>query len=136
MIFKSTLVTALFITTSSCGLTLKEKDCNKFKIGIFKYHGKESNNVYLIERNDSIQIETNITSGHVVKTKIKWKDDCRYELVYLSENGVSEGVIPEWMKPKTLKLRIIDIGNNYCVFTWQIDGISKVLTDTLWRINN
>jgi hypothetical protein len=126
-------ITALLASmlVSSCYLTSKDNDCGMFRTGKFRFYGKESKWEYIIERNDSVQIERNLTNGHITKTRIKWTGDCEYQLTYLGENDATYQN-PEIMKSKALKTKILQVTKDYCIFETTMDGSDRVLTDTFW----
>jgi hypothetical protein len=59
--------------------------CEKYKNGTFLLKPKNSNRELLIHRDDSIQVETDITSDRITKWKVKW-DGCKYNLTLLTAN--------------------------------------------------
>nr|WP_297914994.1 hypothetical protein [uncultured Allomuricauda sp.] len=61
------------------------KVCEKFRTGSFKHIGVDGINT-LIERNDTIQIETNPDKGSKLIASINWLSDCQYRLTYIDVN--------------------------------------------------
>jgi hypothetical protein len=115
----------------SCVSTQKKIDCSVFKKGIFELHSKFDNSIYIIERNDSIQTETNTKTWHVVKARIKWTGECEYELNYFQQTTNTADTIIPFIQTGTLKTQIFKTTKNYYVFRSTMDGIDKTLTDTL-----
>ncbi|AWX44806.1 hypothetical protein HME9304_01811 [Flagellimonas maritima] len=60
---------------SSC--SKKPDNCNQFKTGTFKYTDSAYDG-YIIERNDSIQIETNELKNIKITCTVKWLSDCEF----------------------------------------------------------
>jgi hypothetical protein len=58
-----------------------DKKCPDFKTGNFK-DIDQSLSDWKVTRNDTLQIETNIKNGMKVEGSVKWKSDCKYELIY------------------------------------------------------
>ena len=73
-----TLVLLIGIMSSSFG---QELNCNRFKNGSFKLMDSLSGNT-IITRQGKSQIEFNSLLNLRVKFKVKWIDDCTYELKY------------------------------------------------------
>src|SRR5438105_1243507 len=55
-------------------------DCSAVKNGKFFYYAKTDGRKVLIERKDSVQIETDQSSGKVEKSKIIWENDCTFKM--------------------------------------------------------
>lgn len=73
------------IIGSSCNAPSEETKCNLYKSGKFLYHFPEKNIDVLIDRNDSIQSETDLSTNNKVIFKIKWITNCDYELRFKSQ---------------------------------------------------
>lgn len=97
----------------------QEKKCSDFKTGNFKY-SKEEYKKYKVERYNSIQIETDTTTGVKMEGSINWKSDCEYELIYTK---VSE---PKYAKAigQKLKVEIIKITGNTVLCKSEGGGIT------------
>lgn len=67
------------------GCSSQPKNCDKFKIGTFKYTAPEFQNITVV-RNDSMQIETDSKLGSRFESSIKWLSDCKYSVTILSVN--------------------------------------------------
>ena len=114
-----------------CTMSQNKFDCTKYRIGKFEYHGTKSGNSYIIERNDSNQIETNLSTGSITRLSIKWTGPCEYELRYLSRQSSPGDTLVNLATTIVLKTRIIAVTSKYCIFSSQADGVDKILTDTL-----
>ena len=66
----------MFFTFYSLGIVAQE-DCQQFKTG--KFRNVENGMLKsVIERNDSIQTEQ--YGKQIIRLKVKWLDDCTYQL--------------------------------------------------------
>jgi hypothetical protein len=75
-------ITVIFLGCSSAGV--KNIECENFKNGKFILRAELNNTDYLLERKDSIQVETNLKDGKITKWKVVWTNQCTYELWYLA----------------------------------------------------
>lgn len=71
-------VLTLSIKFISCAST---KSCSRLKTGHFFYFDKIDRHKIEIYRDDTVQVETDAKTGSIIQTKIKWIDNCRYELI-------------------------------------------------------
>jgi len=92
-----------FIIIISCGGNNKIYDCSKFKKGKFYIKRKLDNSYWIIERNDSIQTETNSKTGNKVTSKITWTSPCEYELYYQKEKMYSNDSVDNFIKSRPIK---------------------------------
>ena len=128
-------ISFLFITSgflfSTCAFNKKQISCEQFKKGLFELHSEVNNSISLIDRNDSIQTETDLSTGHIVKTRIKWTSNCDYELLYISQLNNSEDSIGFSMQSKPLKTTIVQTHKDYYIFKSTMEGADFVFVDTL-----
>lgn len=137
--------TLILITSSlilfSCTYSSKDLNCKDFKNGVFHSTLSQNGASNSISRNDSMQREYNLTTGAIVLAKIKWINDCEYELTYIDEKSSNQDTIHGFIKPqiftnkilKTVAGEINGTRYNYCVFESSLFGVSQKLTDTLWK---
>jgi hypothetical protein len=118
--------------SSSCNSTLQNQECDKFKNGEFYLKLKPGNTIISIKRNDSIQVETNIATGEIITSKVKWTGACENEMLFLSQSNDPADSFPEFLKNKPVKSRIIKTGKNYYVFESKTDNINFTYADTMW----
>ena len=132
MLYKS--LAFLILTSLSCGFIKKENNCDRFKTGSFLYHyrGDQGDFFFLIERNDSMQTETNEKTGDVSRLRIKWTSDCSYELFFISSTYNLPDSIIRLKKLHPLKTTMTSTTNDYYLFESKKDDNSFVLKDTLW----
>ncbi len=118
----------------SCSSKHTQTNCKNFKQGHFKLFSEIDNSVSLIDRNDSMQTETNPATGHFVKAAIKWTNDCEYELFYFQQSNNSADTISPFLQTRPLKTKIIKATKDYYVFTATMADTGVILTDTLFII--
>lgn len=128
------LILILFFATflwTSCDSSRKNFSCDNFKTGRFELHSEFNNSTSIIDRDDSIQTETNTLTGHIVKAKIKWTDKCEYELIYVEQTLNSSDTIVPLIQSKSLNTKILKATKDYYVFQSSMEGINNILIDTL-----
>ncbi len=88
-----------------------------------------------------MQREYNLTTGAIVWAKIKWINDCEYELQYIDGLTSNHDSIAGRNKTYVLTNKILKTATgeingtryNYCVFESSISGVVQKLHDTLWK---
>ena len=109
----------------------QEIDCPSVKTGKFKLVDEELGFSYLIERNDSIQIETKLDTEVKTYFKISWIDPCNYELKIVQ----GEAEIMEYYKTRNLKVQITKITPQGYAYTARIDGVDRELSFYVTRVD-
>ena len=122
-------VTLTFLLTA-CNSS-QHTNCSKFKSGKFSYLSNKSGNDYIIERNDSTQIERNLNTGSITTLKIIWTSECEYELTYLSRQSSPTDTLITLSTRSILKTKIIEVGSDFYIYSSQAVGMTQILTDTL-----
>jgi hypothetical protein len=125
----------------SCTHSDNNQNCKDFRNGVFHTTQSLDGTSKSIIRRDSMQKEYNLTTGTIVWAKIKWINDCEYELEYIDEVITKQDTIGEHTKAHILTNRILKTvageanGTiyNYCVFETSTFGVSHKLRDTLWK---
>lgn len=127
-------VTKYFISSSILILILscsQKNDCGKFRTGKFISHSIDSQQT-IIDRNDTTQVETNALTGHIFKSKIKWINDCEYQLSDVEERkDFSDTLTPIWID-KIITTKILKVKYDYCVYESSMPGVSMRMIDTLY----
>jgi hypothetical protein len=120
-----------------CSGCTEKLDCARFKIGKFYVNLPGSGEKILIERNDTIQVETNTGTGEGSKHRIEWLNDCEYRLVTMTNNRVLKDGTDSFFATIPINVAIISTGKDYYVFKTRIDSASKHVeyTDTI-RVEN
>lgn len=119
------------IIIAACDAKPRTKSCNDVRRGKFGFWGNDTGRKYFIERNDSVQIETDDMSGAVIKFYIKWPSPCEYELVFSKFIKKGADSLNYKINPGTIRTKIIEINSEYYIFKTTIDGYDFELTDTM-----
>ena len=109
-----------------------KKNCSRFKTGEFTLKSHLNGSYSLIDRNDSIQIETSMKSGAKVTARIKWTTECDYELQYLNQTRIANDTITQILQVRPVKFKILKTGKDYYVFEGRIDSVDFVYSDTMF----
>jgi len=115
---------------SACNSREKDMKCEDLRTGKFLFHSEVSGTTTIIERNDSIQVETIENTGSVFKARIVWNDACSYDLIYSDSRLRGSDSIAQDIMKKPLKTRIIAAENDYYIFETTIPGENFFLKDT------
>jgi hypothetical protein len=117
--------------TASC--THSDLNCEKYRNGKFLRKPQNSNRQLLIQRNDSVQVETDITENRITKWKVNWIG-CKYSLTLQNANFE----LHTNMKPKDyfFEYEIIKQTKTYYVYK-VVSSVfeNDVLSDTIWIIH-
>ena len=117
----------------------KKQDCEKYKTGRFYIHNKMSKQRINIERNGSLQVETNAESGDITVMNVKWTSSCEYELLfnYMTPKDVSKSKdiqkVVETSVNIPLRIKILSGTEDYYVFEAGKEGFQN-LRDTVWLV--
>ena len=106
--------------------------CKNFRSGKFIYNTKIDNVQFMIDRSDSIQIETDLKTGLITKAKIKWISDCEFEMHYVSSQDTTLEKFSPMLGNIPIKVRILKIGDDHYIFEQEIEGAKMRITDTMW----
>jgi hypothetical protein len=118
------------ILISGCIFSQKN-DCSSFKKGKFELVDEQHSLHYLVERDDSIQTETNVKTGQISSFKIKWLNKCEYQLEMIS--GSNQAM--EFYKGKKLIVNIVETYPDGYKFSTQLEGDERIRYQTLRRVN-
>ena len=91
------------------------KGCPDFRKGKFLYRGTEDTVLYLIERDEKVQLETRYDTRDNVTLKINWLDSCEYELSFLKQDIKQGDTIPSEFQRVKLNCKMQDFVNDTCV---------------------
>jgi hypothetical protein len=110
--------------------------CSLYKRGVFTLRPKYTpNENYIIERNDSLQIEINTGTNDTVVQRIKWIEPCEYELTFMrASNPKDEADAAKGQA--TVKAKIVKATKDYYVFEMYTDGDPLHYIDTLKRVKD
>ncbi len=127
----------LFIFLFSSTITLfcckSSLDCSRFKNGKFFTYSPVTKDRIIIERTDSLQIETNTKTGYKNKSKIVWNNPCEYDIIEVSNNKSSLDNIDSFFNITPIHVIIIGSKKDYYIFSATVDSANKhvTYTDTL-----
>lgn len=88
----------------------------------------------MIERTDSIQIETIRETGAFTKLSLKWTDSCNYEVKMLETTFDLPDSIQYLRRTNAFKTEILSWTKDYYVFKSSREKSNFEMTDTLWVI--
>lgn len=120
------MILAFGVSLAKSGSDLK---CKGFKTGKFTLTDKTIAGKYIIERNDSLQIEIDLNKGDTSKYKVTWVNDCEYQLHILE--GRDE--IMDFYRGKTLTIKIIETYKDSYKFEGSLEGYDRVSTQIVKR---
>ena len=106
--------------------------CKNFRSGKFTYNTKIDNTRFMIDRSDSIQIETDLKTGFITKSKIKWLSDCEFEMHYVSSQDTTLDKLSPMLGNIPIMNRILKIEDDYYIFQQELEGSKMRITDTMW----
>ena len=90
------------------------------KNGKFRYYS--SNNEVIVIRKDSVQIDSSLNLGLAYHSKIKWLNDCEYEITLFK---ISDPEL-EMLIGTTFKFEIISVEKNQInLKTWTVNNESE-----------
>jgi hypothetical protein len=122
------ILTLLFGTNAQ--FSGDELKCREFRTGRFMLNDKKIDRKYVIERNDTLQIETELNTGDTSKYKVTWVSDCEYQLNILE--GREE--LMNFYRGRTLTIRILETYKNGYKFEGQLEGFDYRPTQVVERI--
>lgn len=118
---------------TGCDWSVKPENCARFRTGHFRYQRFEPfRYAARIDRNDSIQTETDELTGAVSKLRVRWTDDCHYELRFISSTQQLPDSIQQYRTAMPLQTEIIQATDRYYLFTSFREKGGLALTDTMW----
>lgn len=130
---------ALFII--SCSTTQSKRDCSRFRAGKFVYRKNIPDSALILIREGSVQTETDDRNSFLRRDSIVWRNDCEYELFYLSRTPVypddmdaQRRELFDELRKKPSNIKIIETGADYAVFEMRKGNINFVYTDTMWIV--
>lgn len=123
------LLTILLWTMLSPVELKSQVHCKDFKTGKFKLI--DGDQEYLIERNNTIQIEKDLKKQTISKFKVTWVTECEYELNILE--GREE--VLTFFKDKTLSIRILETFIKGYKYEAKLKGTDMKLIHTVERVD-
>lgn len=111
------------------------EDCKRFRTGKFRLRSEYDNSIFLVERNESFQVETNTRTGESYKLRIKWTGPCQYDLIKAPDDNTAVDRNSKPPDDKLLHIRITKTTKDYYVFDAYETGVLLLYTDTLEFVN-
>ena len=115
----------------ACKMAEPKLKCIGLKTGHFSYKSYSNGMKFFIERTDSLQKETNEVTGKIRTLKIRWVNDCEYELTILSEENSDSDHIKHYPMGRILNTKILTVTDTYYTFHSEMKGNPHMLDDTL-----
>lgn len=124
----------------SCNNKKGTGDCSQVKNGEFYLSSSLADTRYRIVRTDSIQQETDLSTGYVFTLRVEWINDCEYDLHFISVDPVIKPTTEEEKKlwyeyiSSPSRVRIINVEKNYYEVNVKRKGMGE-WSDTIWYAN-
>ena len=122
----------IFALLIACSSKTKGIECSKCRAGDFIYYYRPENETIEIKRSDSLQIEKNLKSGFITKSKVRWLSECEFESIYISSTDLSIEKMADFMKSRKIVTSILEVNNEYYLSESKIQGMSLRTRDTTW----
>jgi hypothetical protein len=102
-----------------------------FKNGKFKMHNYSQNSDYIIERMDSLQLETKVKTGFVMTERVIWNSPCQYDLQELGTTNPHPEIGDSFFRSHPIHVNIIATSRDYYVALSEIKiGVTKIASLT------
>ena len=129
------LIIIISFSLCSCLGRNQDPECKKCRTGNFTFYASQFHDTIMIERTDSLQVERNLRSGFITKSKVNWLSDCDFELIFMNSSDPKIESIADQIKKTPLKIHIIKVEKDYYAFELKMEGITKTRVDTTWFQN-
>ncbi len=116
----------------SCTSTGEKNNCELFHSGKFRIQSKGDSIYWIIDRSDSVQVETNSKTGNKMTAKITWLTPCEYQLTEFTNSDPELNSVSPSYRKEPLLTKILSSSRDYCVFESSKKGIEMKYMDTLW----
>ncbi|NJK98655.1 MAG: hypothetical protein HC905_30400 [Bacteroidales bacterium] len=110
---------------------LPENKCEAYKTGKFRIVDKKNKLEFTIERNDTLQTETNMADGQKARFRVNWLSDCRYTLTVI--DGPRE--LTDFYKDKMLIVDIVKTNDEGYYSSSRLEGFDRVSKVFLKKIH-
>lgn len=130
---KHLIFTILFLTAYT-GFCQNSSSCQNFKTGVFYIYPKNDTGRFVITRTGDVQKEVDLVTGDSTIWKIKWMDDCVYQLKFISTSGKLSAEQRELQTKHDLVISITGSGKDYYTFQGSFDKVKNpvIMYDTMW----
>jgi len=102
----------VFIALSGCAQKL---NCSKLKNGKFYYYSFYARNIINIDRQDTLQIETESATGTILRSKIIWESDCDYKLYIGAMDPVQSSYKDSLISTIPFDCRVVFLSSDFYV---------------------
>ena len=138
-LLKYLLLFCTVATVLSFASITEVQTCDRYKTGKFYIYNKTKKQRINIERRDSLQVETNETTGDITVMKVNWTGSCQYELFfnYMTPKEVSKDTTVQRIFDLNgdipFQIKILSGTDSYYIFEAAKKGL-KNLRDTVWLV--
>jgi hypothetical protein len=104
------------------------------KTGTFYFYPPDRSGIFEIVRNDSLQIENNLSTGDSSIWKIKWQTDSVFTCKFLRGTKMMSIEEKDFYNAHVILFKIRNINSMYYTFSGGVDGIEGLgkIQDTIW----
>lgn len=112
----------------------KEINCDQYKTGKFYYFTKKHQQKTFIERNDSLQLETNEDGTEPIKSKVVWTGPCTCDMYSNAYSDLPFNETDSIIAATPAHVEIIHTADTFYVCTVKMNVFDKDidLTDTMY----
>jgi len=93
----------------------QSNNCSKIKNGRFFYFAKTDNRKIIVDRTDSVQIETDPKTGESFESKIKWISECNYQLFMNLKPKITSDSPDKQITQAIINIEIISVKSEFYV---------------------
>lgn len=119
---KRSIKIILFICFTVSFSFSQEPDCRSFRVGKFRLDDPEFKLRSLIERTETMQIETDLDTGETITSTIEWPENCTYVLTAIKSTDKREQA--QFLIGKRLVVEITGVENEKILFSCSIENYS------------
>ena len=127
------LLLSFILISSSCKNTRKSNPmCLQHHLGTFRMVDNNQNIVYIITREENLQVERNQTNSEVASYHLSWINDCTYRLTF--KDG------PDWLRniwqQRVLTVNISDATESEYSFRAKFSDDEMIIENTIEKLDN
>ncbi len=95
-------------------------------------------NKIIIEREDTLQVETDSGTGEITKSKIDWINSCEYRITGITNSKTIKDGVDSFFSITPINITIVSTGRDFYVFKTKVDSADKHLeySDTIRVLNS
>jgi len=122
------LIVCLFFILGSC--MIRDYNCKRALKGTFVEHSETGDLSIKIVRNDTAQIEKNLSTGEIYLKKIKWLGSCSFLLLpdrsFLNLHPPAP--VDSFIAYTPIKVEIVEVRRDHYIYSATIDSAEKSVT--------